>query len=86
MDIRHPGLGTYQRISGTDQYVVEQRARAKMREWEQRWERLHAAERARAERERVKDERQRAREEERAYRERRKAEADDLTAETSGLG
>ncbi len=38
-DISHPGLGTFQRIRGTDAYVVEQRAAAKMQQWEQQWRR-----------------------------------------------
>ncbi len=81
IDIRHPGLGIYQRIHGPDEYVVEQRAQAKVAEWDKRWERQQAAAGAKRARNQAVQRRQRDREEERAYREQRKEEASQLTRE-----
>jgi restriction system protein len=51
MEVRHEGLGKYQVIRGDDKYVVEQKARAKLRQWDEMWERKQAAEARRLERE-----------------------------------
>ena len=39
MTVRHDGLGKYQVVRGDDKYVVEQKARAKMQQWDDMWQR-----------------------------------------------
>ena len=75
LDIHHTGLGKYERIRGTDPYVVERRAQTKREQWERQWSRAQQASQKQAEREA----RRRSKEEERAYLERRKNEAAEAT-------
>lgn len=49
MTVSHEGLGKYQVIRGDDKYVVEQKARAKLQQWEDMWQRRLAAEAKRQE-------------------------------------
>ncbi len=63
LDISHPGLGTFQRIQATDEYVLRQRASAKMQEWEQRWQKLQAVARRKAQIDRGKQAKEQAKEE-----------------------
>jgi len=62
VEVAHSELGKYQVIKGDDQYVVEQKARATMAQWDRTWERKLAAEQKRAERERLAEEKQAERE------------------------
>jgi hypothetical protein len=39
IEISHPQLNKYQEIKGEDRYVVEKKAHAKMRDWDDMWER-----------------------------------------------
>ena len=36
---KHDGLKKYRRLSGTDEYVLEQRARLQTELWDERWRR-----------------------------------------------
>jgi restriction system protein len=47
VDVRHEGLGTFQRIWGDDRTVVNSRADAKRKQWEERWQRKQMAEQKR---------------------------------------
>ena len=38
--VEHPGLGKVQVYTGTDRYVVEQRASERRRQWEEQWQRV----------------------------------------------
>lgn len=49
--VRHSGLGKYQVVRGDDKYIVEQKARARMRQWDETWQCKQAAEAKRQERE-----------------------------------
>ncbi|NOZ71634.1 MAG: restriction endonuclease [Chloroflexi bacterium] len=51
VEIWHDELKKYQVVRGDNRYVVEQKARAKMAQWDDMWERKQAADRARLERE-----------------------------------
>ncbi len=55
LDIQHEGLKKFRRVSGSDPYVVEQKARAQMAQWEDQWSRK-LAQQARAEAAREKEE------------------------------
>lgn len=44
LEVRHPGLHKYRLIKGSEQYVVEQKAAAQMRTWDEIWEKKQAAE------------------------------------------
>src|ERR1700735_5283951 len=37
VDVRHPGLNAYRRITGRDPYVVQQRAEAQVAAWNEKW-------------------------------------------------
>ncbi len=50
VEVRHSGLNKYQLIRGDDRYVVQQKAQAKMDEWDDMWERRQEAEQKRLER------------------------------------
>ncbi len=39
IDLKHDGLGKFRRLSGADQFVLEQRARLQAEAWESRWRR-----------------------------------------------
>ena len=49
IEIRHEGLNKYRHIRGTDRYVVEQKAAAQQRVWDEMWEKKQAAERKKKE-------------------------------------
>jgi restriction system protein len=51
VDVYHDGLAKYQHIRGDDRDVVEQKAQAKMRQWDDMWARKQEAEAKRRERE-----------------------------------
>jgi len=51
IDITHEGLHEYKHITGTDKYIVEQKARAQLEKWDLKWEKVQDAERKRRERE-----------------------------------
>ena len=51
IEIRHEGLNKYRHIRGTDRYVVEQKAAAQQRAWDEMWEKKQAVEREKRERE-----------------------------------
>jgi len=42
-EVWHTGLGKHRIIKGNDKYVVEQMAKAQLREWEEMWQRKQAA-------------------------------------------
>lgn len=42
-EVRHGGLNKYRVIKGSDKYVVEQKARAQLRAWEEMWEKKQQA-------------------------------------------
>src|SRR5262249_11973372 len=44
IDVRHDGLKKYRRITGSDPYVVEQKAHAQVAAWEQEWQRIKGKE------------------------------------------
>jgi len=50
IEVRHRRLNKYQVIRGEDRYVVEQKARVKMAEWDQMWERKQQTEKRQLER------------------------------------
>ncbi len=43
IELRHPGLHKYRLIKGTDRYVVEQKAVAQQRVWDEMWRKKQAA-------------------------------------------
>ncbi len=49
IEVKHSGLNKYQLIKDETHYVVEQKARAKMAEWDEMWEKKCAAEEKRRE-------------------------------------
>lgn len=49
--VSHPGLNKYQQIRGDNEYVVEQKALAKMAQWDDMWTRRQEAEQKRSDRE-----------------------------------
>jgi len=51
IEVRHRGLNKYRRITGSDKYVVEQKARAQEATWNAMWEKKQQAEAKRAARE-----------------------------------
>jgi len=53
VEVRHPGLHKYRLIKGTDRYVVEQKAAAQVRTWDEMWEKKQAAEAVRETRQRA---------------------------------
>ena len=58
IEVRHDGLHKYRLIKGTDRYVVEQKASAQVRAWDEMWERkaaIHSARRNREEAAREKE-------------------------------
>jgi hypothetical protein len=79
VDIRHPGLNTYQRIRGTDRELVERRAAAKLAEWDERWARIQRLEAQRDQRQRRLDELLQNKWDEKRAKEGAKAHADSLT-------
>ncbi len=72
--IRHDELNKYRLIKGNDRYVVEQKARAQLAQWDEMWERRVAAEERRARKEQNAWERRVAAEERRARKEQNAAE------------
>lgn len=56
VEVRHPGLHKYRLIKGTDRYVVEQKAAAQVRTWDEMWEKKQAAEAVRETRQRAAQE------------------------------
>lgn len=53
IEVCHQGLHKYRLIKGTDRYVVEQKAAAQRRVWDEMWEKKQAAEAVRESRERA---------------------------------
>jgi len=51
IEVRHKGLNKYRHIRGSDQYVVERKAAAQQRAWDEMWEKKQAAESRKRERE-----------------------------------
>ncbi len=51
IEVTHPELNKYRRITGSDRYVVEQKARAQQATWDDMWRRHQEAESKRAARE-----------------------------------
>lgn len=51
IEISHPGLNKYRHIRGSDLYVVQQKAAAQERTWDEMWEKKQETERKRKERE-----------------------------------
>lgn len=51
IEIRHEGLNKYRHIRGADRYVVEQKAAAQQRAWDEIWKKKQAVERKKRERE-----------------------------------
>lgn len=51
LEVTHGGLGRYQVIRSDDQNIVVQKARAKVKQWNESWERKQQAERVRSQRE-----------------------------------
>jgi restriction system protein len=47
IDIQHSGLNKFRRVTGSNKYVVEQKAQAQQYDWEQQWKRKCAVEAAR---------------------------------------
>ncbi len=58
IEIRHDGLHKYRLIKGTDRYVVEEKAAAQKRAWDEMWEKKQAAESARQDRQRAVEEKE----------------------------
>jgi len=50
VEIRHDGLHKYRHIKGNDKYVVDQKARIQMRQWEEMWQKKQEAEKKKRER------------------------------------
>lgn len=50
IEVRHDGLGEYRHIKGFDRHVVEQKASALKRKWDDQWDHKQAMEQARNER------------------------------------
>ena len=55
-EIRHEGLNKYRMITGTDPYVVDQKAEAQLAAWEEMWEKKEAKEQAIQDKEDKKEE------------------------------
>lgn len=53
IEIKHEGLHKYRVIKGNDQYVVEQKARVQLQQWDEMWDRKQEAERKKIEREKA---------------------------------
>ncbi len=51
IEVTHPELNRYRRITGSDRYVVEQKARAQQATWDDMWRRHQEAESKKAARE-----------------------------------
>ncbi|HEU4578589.1 MAG TPA: restriction endonuclease [Polyangiaceae bacterium] len=79
IDVEHAGLGKFQRIQGTDSYVVRQRAAARRYAWDQQWERQRVAAEKREIAAQKRANAARNKQEQRAYIEARKEEADEAT-------
>jgi len=58
VEVRHPELHKYRLIKGTDRYVVEQKAAAQVRTWDEMWEKKQAAEAVRETRQRAVQEKE----------------------------
>lgn len=58
VEIRHSGLNKYRVIRGSDRYVVEQKARAQKRQWDDMWQRRQEREAKQEERERKAQEKE----------------------------
>ena len=76
IEVRHNGLHKYRLIKGTDRYVVEEKAAAQRRAWDEMWERKQNAESARQTKQRAVEEK----EEKKALAAERTAEAQDVLA------
>ncbi|MDY7080291.1 MAG: hypothetical protein SXV54_25695 [Chloroflexota bacterium] len=50
VEVRHRELNKYQVVRGDNKYVVQQKARAKMAQWDEMWQRRQEAERKREDR------------------------------------
>ena len=50
IDVRHDGLGKFRRVTGSDRYVAEERARAQRQLWDDQWSRRCAIDAAREKR------------------------------------
>lgn len=50
VEIRHDGLHKYRHIKGNDKYVVDQKARIQLRQWEEMWQKKQEAEKKKRER------------------------------------
>jgi restriction system protein len=48
IEVKHPGLNKYRRITGSNRYVVEQKAHAQRATWDDMWRRHQEAESKRA--------------------------------------
>ncbi len=57
-EIRHEGLHKYRLIKGTDRYVVQQKAAAQVRMWDETWEKKQTAEAARERRQKAVEEKE----------------------------
>ncbi|HEX4080266.1 MAG TPA: hypothetical protein VHX61_15505 [Rhizomicrobium sp.] len=53
VDVKHDGLKKFRRLSGTDKYVVEQRARAQREAWEEQWQRRYETDQKRSRQEKL---------------------------------
>jgi len=80
IDVSHAGLGKFQRIQGTDRSVVNRRAAAKQREWDEQWARRCAVAETKQLRQEERERRASDRDAQRAYVEARKREAEEVTA------
>lgn len=58
VEVRHPGLHKYRLIKGADRYVVEQKATAQLRAWDEMWSRRQAADSVRETRQRAAQEKE----------------------------
>ena len=62
IEIKHDGLNKYRVIKGTDKYVVEQKARVQLRDWDTMWEKKLALQAEKSTRERAASEKEQKRE------------------------
>ena len=62
IEIKHDGLNKYRVIKGTDKYVVEQKARVQLMDWDNMWKKKQALQAEKAAREKAASEKEQKRE------------------------
>jgi restriction system protein len=77
VEVRHAGLGKYRHITGSDRYVVQQKALAQEAQWEAQWTQAQEKAKAAAEKVKAAEAKNMSKENAKRYKEERKQEAED---------